>query len=233
MGSADAHLFGVTLFNDWSARDIQGWEYQPLGPFLSKNFASTVSPWLVTTEALAPFRVAFERPAGDPQPLPYLDSEANRANGAFSIELEVLLLTARMREAGEAPARLSRTNSHRAAYWTPAQLIAHHTVNGCNLQPGDLLGSGTLSGPDSDEAGSLMELTNGGKQPIALPNGEKRTFLEDGDSLIMRGWCERDGAVRIGLGEVIGTVEAKLKKTAMNTSAAVPVGANESMANLP
>jgi fumarylacetoacetase len=207
ISAADAHLFGVTLFNDWSARDIQGWEYQPLGPFLSKNFASTVSPWLITTEALAPFRVAFERPAGDPQPLPYLDSEMNRAQGAFSIELEVLLQTARMREAGELPVRLSRTNGHRAAYWTPAQLIAHHTVNGCNLQPGDLLGSGTLSGPDANEAGSLMELTNGGKQPIQLPNGEKRTFLEDGDALIMRGWCERDGAVRIGLGEVAGIVE--------------------------
>jgi fumarylacetoacetase len=209
IGAAEAHLFGVTLFNDWSARDIQGWEYQPLGPFLSKNFASTLSPWLITTEALAPFRVAFERPAGDPQPLAYLDSEANRAQGAFSIELDVLLQTARMREAGEAPVRLSRTNSHRAAYWTPAQLIAHHTVNGCNLQPGDLLGSGTLSGPTIDEAGSLMELTNGGKQPIKLPNGETRTFLEDGDALIMRGWCERDGAVRIGLGEVVGTVESK------------------------
>jgi fumarylacetoacetase len=209
MEAADAHLFGVTLFNDWSARDIQGWEYQPLGPFLSKNFASTLSPWLVTTEALAPFRVAFKRAAGDPQPLPYLDSEMNRAKGAFSIELEVLLQTARMREAGEQPVRLSRTNSQRAAYWTPAQLIAHHTVNGCNLQPGDLLGSGTLSGPDADEAGSLMELTNGGKQPIQLTNGENRTYLEDGDALIMRGWCERDGAVRIGLGEVVGTVEAK------------------------
>ena len=209
IGAADAHLFGVTLFNDWSARDIQSWEYQPLGPFLSKNFASTLSPWLITTEALAPFRVAFERPAGDPQPLAYLDSEANRAQGAFSIELNVLLHTARMREAGEAPVRLSRTNSHRAAYWTPAQLIAHHTVNGCNLQPGDLLGSGTLSGPTIDEAGSLMELTNGGKRPIELPNGETRTFLEDGDALIMRGWCERDGVVRIGLGEVVGTVESK------------------------
>lgn len=208
MGGADAHLFGVTLFNDWSARDIQGWEYQPLGPFLSKNFASTLSPWMVTTEALAPFRVAFERAAGDPQPLPYLDSEMNRARGAFSIELEVLLQTAKMREAGVQPVRLSRTNSNRAAYWTPAQLIAHHTVNGCNLQPGDLLGSGTLSGPASEEAGSLMELTNGGKKSIELPNGEKRTFLEDGDALIMRGWCEREGAVRIGLGEVVGTVEA-------------------------
>jgi fumarylacetoacetase len=208
MDRAEAHLFGVTLFNDWSARDIQGWEYQPLGPFLSKNFASTLSPWLVTTEALAPFRAAFERPADDPQPLAYLDSEANRAQGAFAIELEVLLQTAKMREAGEAPHRLSKTNSTRAAYWTPAQLIAHHTVNGCNLQPGDLLGSGTLSGPEAIEAGSLMELTSGGKQPIVLPNGEQRSFLEDGDTLVMRGWCERPGAVRIGLGEVSGTVLA-------------------------
>ncbi|CAN7737490.1 fumarylacetoacetase [Variovorax sp. LjRoot84] len=209
MDAAEAHLFGVTLFNDWSARDIQGWEYQPLGPFLSKSFASTVSPWLVTAEALAPFRVGFGRPAEDPQPLPYLDSETNRAQGAFSIELEVLLQTARMREAGEEPVRLSRTNTTRAAYWTPAQLIAHHTVNGCNLQPGDLLGSGTLSGPAADEAGSLMELTSGGKQPITLPNGEQRSFLEDGDALIMRGWCEREGAARIGLGEVVGIVEAR------------------------
>ncbi|MDM0014061.1 fumarylacetoacetase [Variovorax sp. J22P168] len=206
IADAEAHLFGVTLFNDWSARDIQGWEYQPLGPFLSKNFASTVSPWLVTTEALAPFRAAFERPVEDPQPLPYLDSQANRAQGAFDIELEVLLQTAKMREAGEAPVRLSRTNTRRAAYWTPAQLIAHHTVNGCNLQPGDLLGSGTLSGPEAGEAGSLMELSGGGKKPISLPNGEQRTFLEDGDTLVMRGWCERAGSVRIGLGEVSGTV---------------------------
>jgi fumarylacetoacetase len=207
MDRAESHLFGVALFNDWSARDIQGWEYQPLGPFLSKNFASTLSPWMVTMEALAPFRAPFERAAGDPQPLPYLDSSANRAQGALSITLEVLLQTAKMREAGEAPVRLSRTNTTRAAYWTPAQLVAHHTVNGCNLQPGDLLGSGTLSGPDADEAGSLMELTGSGKQPVALPNGERRSFLEDGDTLILRGWCEREGAVRIGLGEVSGTIE--------------------------
>ena len=207
MDRAESHLFGVALFNDWSARDIQGWEYQPLGPFLSKNFASTLSPWMVTMEALAPFRAPFERAAGDPQPLPYLDSSANRAQGALSITLEVLLQTAKMRDAGEAPVRLSRTNTTRAAYWTPAQLVAHHTVNGCNLQPGDLLGSGTLSGPDADEAGSLMELTGSGKQPVALPNGERRSFLEDGDTLILRGWCEREGAVRIGLGEVSGTVE--------------------------
>ncbi|MDP9900303.1 fumarylacetoacetase [Variovorax ginsengisoli] len=206
IAQAEQHLFGVTLFNDWSARDIQGWEYQPLGPFLSKNFASSVSPWLVTLEALAPFRAAFERPAGDPQPLPYLDSPDNRAQGAFSITLEVLLQTEKMRLAGEAPTRLSSTNTTRAAYWTPGQLVAHHTVNGCNLQPGDLLGSGTLSGPGASEAGSLMELSAGGKQPIVLPNGERRTFLEDGDTLTLRGYCEREGAVRIGLGEVSGTV---------------------------
>ena len=203
---AEDHLFGVTLLNDWSARDLQAWEYQPLGPFLSKNFASTLSPWIVTTEALAPFRAKFERPAGDPQPLPYLDSPANRERGALDITLEVLLQTAKMRAEGVAPVRLTRGNTTEAAYWTAAQLIAHHTVNGCNLQPGDLLGSGTLSGPKPDEAGSLIELTLGGKQPITLPNGEKRTFLEDGDTLVIRGYCERVGAVRIGLGEVSGTV---------------------------
>ena len=206
LDDAERHLFGVTLFNDWSARDIQGWEYQPLGPFLSKNFASTISPWVVTMEALAPFRTAFERPALDPQPLPYLDTPANRERGAISIALEVLLQTERMRAAGEAPVRLSATDMARAAYWTPAQLVAHHTVNGCNLQPGDLMGSGTLSGPGEGEAGSLMELTGGGKRPLLLANGEQRTFLEDGDTLILRGWCEREGAVRIGLGEARGTV---------------------------
>ncbi|MGE8201521.1 MAG: fumarylacetoacetase [Variovorax sp.] len=206
IADAEEHLFGVTLLNDWSARDLQAWEYQPLGPFLSKNFASTLSPWIVTMEALAPFRAKFERPAGDPQPLPYLDSASNRESGALDITLEVLLQTAKMRAEGVAPALLTRGNTTEAAYWTAAQLIAHHTVNGCNLQPGDLLGSGTLSGPKPDEAGSMMELTLGGKQPITLPNGEKRTFLEDGDTLVMRGWCERDGAVRIGLGEVTGTV---------------------------
>jgi len=205
---AEQHLFGVTLFNDWSARDIQGWEYQPLGPFLSKNFASTVSPWMVTMEALAPFRAAFERDAADPQPLPYLESQNNRDRGAFSISLEVLLQTAKMREDGQAPVRLSSTNTSRACYWTPGQLVTHHTVNGCNLLPGDLLGSGTLSGPGADEAGSLMELTGGGKTPITLANGEQRAFLEDGDTLILRGWCEAAGAVRIGLGEASGTVQA-------------------------
>ncbi|MBT2333368.1 fumarylacetoacetase [Variovorax paradoxus] len=208
IGEAEDHLFGVALLNDWSARDLQAWEYQPLGPFLSKNFASTLSPWIVTMEALAPFRAKFERPAGDPQPLPYLDAPSNRESGALDITLEVLLQTAKMRTEGTAPTRLTRGNTTEAAYWTAAQLVAHHTVNGCNLQPGDLLGSGTLSGPQPDEAGSLIELTQGGKQPITLPNGEKRTFLEDGDTLTIRGWCERAGAVRIGLGEVSGTVLA-------------------------
>ncbi|MEO6972547.1 MAG: fumarylacetoacetase [Rhodoferax sp.] len=206
IGDAEQHLFGVTLFNDWSARDIQAWEYQPLGPFLSKNFASTVSPWIVTMEALAPFRAPFERPAGDPQPLPYLDSSANREHGALAITLEVLLQTAKMRAAGEAAVRLTRSRTDQAAYWTPAQLVAHHTVNGCNLQPGDLFGSGTLSGPLPDEAGSMLELSLGGKNSIPLPNGESRTFLQDGDTLTLRGWCERAGAARIGLGEVSGTV---------------------------
>jgi fumarylacetoacetase len=206
MQDAEQHLFGVGLFNDWSARDVQAWEYQPLGPFLAKSFASTVSPWIVTMEALAPFRAAFTRPEGDPQPLPYLDAATNRASGALDITLEVWLQTAKMREAGVDGERLTRGNTTQAAYWTAAQLIAHHTVNGCNLQPGDLLGSGTLSGPTQTEAGSLLELTMGGKQPITLANGEQRTFLEDGDTLILRGWCEREGAVRIGLGEARGTV---------------------------
>ena len=205
IGEAEAHVFGICLLNDWSARDIQAWEYQPLGPFLSKNFATTISPWIVTLEALAPYRVPFTRPAGDPQPLPYLDSPEVRAAGAFDIRLDVLLETARMRQADDAPARLSRT-SYRHAYWTIAQLVAHHTVNGCNLQPGDLLGTGTLSGPEADEAGALIELTQGGKLPVYLPAGETRTFLADGDAIIVRGWCEKPGAARIGFGECRGTV---------------------------
>jgi len=203
---AEAHLFGVALFNDWSARDIQPWEYQPLGPFLSKNFASTLSPWVVTMEALAPFRAPFARPAGDPAPLPYLASPANRAQGAIEIHLEVWLQTAAMRAAGEPAARLSSSNSREAAYWTAAQLVAHHTIGGCNLRPGDLLGSGTLSGPEPGQAGSMLELTHGGKQPITLPNGESRAFLVDGDRLSFRGWCEREGARRIGFGDCVATV---------------------------
>jgi fumarylacetoacetase len=205
MSDAEDHVFGIALFNDWSARDIQAWEYQPLGPFLSKNFASTLSPWVVTLDALEPFREPFRRPDGDPQPLPYLDSAANRERGAIAIELEVWLQTARMREQGSAGYRLMRSN-YRDAYWTVAQMVAHHTVNGCNLRAGDLFGSGTLSGPDPSEAGSLVELSAGGKRPITLANGETRTFLEDGDTVILRGYCERTGYRRIGLGECRGTV---------------------------
>jgi fumarylacetoacetase len=204
---AEAHLFGLSLFNDWSARDIQSWEYQPLGPFLSKSFASTLSPWIVTMEALAPFRLPYVRPEGDPDPLPYLDSAANRAQGAIDLTLEVWLQTAGMREAGQPGVRLMRSN-FADAYWTVAQLVAHHTVNGCNLRPGDLLGSGTLSGPEAGQAGSLLELSDGGKTPIDLGNGERRTFLEDGDTVILRGHCQRDGARRIGFGECRGTVLA-------------------------
>ena len=205
MAEAEDHVFGICLLNDWSARDIQGWEYQPLGPFLSKNFASTVSPWVVTIEALAPYRVAFTRPEGDPQPMAYLDSPANRTQGAFDIQLQVGLQTAQMRAAGQADASICRT-SYRHAYWTVAQMVAHHTVGGCNLQPGDMFGSGTLSGPTLDQAAALIELTTGGKNPVALPNGEQRTWLEDGDRVVLRGWCEREGAARIGFGECVGTV---------------------------
>ena len=205
IADADAHVFGLCLLNDWSARDIQAWEYQPLGPFLAKNFASTVSPWIVTLEALAPFRTAWTRAAGDPQPLEYLDSPANRESGAFDVQLEVWLETEKMRAAGTRASRLSLT-SFRHAYWTVAQMVAHHTVNGCNLQPGDLLGSGTQSGPDPGEQGALIELSAGGRQPVSLANGETRTFLEDWDCVILRGWCEKPGATRIGFGECRGTV---------------------------
>ncbi len=205
MQDAEQHVFGLCLFNDWSARDVQGWEYQPLGPFLAKNFASTVSPWIVTMEALAPYRQAWTRAAGDPQPLPYLDAPELRENGAVDIELEVFIQTAAMRKQGLPEHRLSHSN-FRDAYWSVSQMVAHHTVNGCNLQAGDLLGSGTQSGPALDEAGSMMELSKGGKEPITLPNGEKRTFLEDGDTVIFRGACQAAGAARIGFGEVRGTL---------------------------
>jgi fumarylacetoacetase len=205
MDEAESHVFGLGLLNDWSARDVQAWEYQPLGPFLAKNFATTVSPWIVTLEALAPFREAFVRPEGDPAPLPYLDSIANREHGAVDIVLEVHLQTARMQAQGHAPHRLSRSN-FRDAYWTLAQLVAHHTINGCNLQPGDLLGTGTLSGPAPEQAGSLLELTQNGTHRITLPGGETRAFLEDGDTVILRAHCERTGWRRIGFGECRGTV---------------------------
>ena len=198
---ADEHAFGLTLLNDWSARDIQPWEYQPLGPFLAKNFATTISPWIVTMEALAPFRIPFTRPEGDPQPLPYLDSPAHRANAAFDIEMEVWLKT----PACEQPVRLSRSNL-RHAYWSLAQMLTHHASNGCNLQPGDLLGTGTISGPAPEEAGSLLELTAGGKQPITLPNGETRSFLLDGDELGLRAYAQKPGYRRIGFGACDGVI---------------------------
>jgi len=202
---AEDHVFGLALFNDWTARDVQTWEYQPLGPFLSKNFASTVSPWIVTLEALAPFRTPFRRPPGDPQPLPYLDSSANRESGAVDITLEAALQTAAMRSAGAPAERLMRSNL-RDSYWTIAQMVAHHTVTGCNLQTGDLFGSGTQSGSEPGQGGSLLELTLGGKQPLRLANGETRGFLEDGDTVILRGRCARESFRSIGFGECAGTV---------------------------
>jgi fumarylacetoacetase len=200
---APAHLFGLCLLNDWSARDIQAWEYQPLGPFLGKSFATTISPWVVTMEALDPFRTpAYTRPADDPAPLPYLDSELDRALGGIDLTLEVYLRTARMREA----VRLSRGNL-KNLYWTAAQLLTHHASNGCNLLPGDLLASGTVSGPTRESQGCLLELTLRGAEPITLPSGEQRSFLEDGDEVILRGYCERPGFVSIGMGECRGTVQ--------------------------
>jgi fumarylacetoacetase len=205
---AEDHLFGVCLLNDWSARDIQAWEYQPLGPFLAKNFATTISPWVVTMEALAPFRVpAAARPDGDPRPLNYLRSVENDSSGGIDITLEVSLRTYRMRAEGYEPWRLS-ASAFRNMYWTAAQMLSHHTSNGCNLNPGDLLGSGTVSGPGDESMGCLLELTRGGKQPLALPTGETRDFLADGDEVILRGYCSRPGYVRIGLGECRGIIAA-------------------------
>lgn len=206
--TAAEHVAGFCLLNDWSARDIQAWEYQPLGPFLSKSFASTLSPWVVTPEALAPYRVAQGlRPYGDPQPLPYLFAAQDQAQGALDIELEVLLCTTLMTAQGLPPQRLALSNT-RHMYWTVAQLVAHHTVNGCALQPGDLFGSGTLSGPDAGSCGSLLELTQGGKQPLQLSSGETRTFLEDGDEVILKARCQGPGLPSIGFGECRGRVLA-------------------------
>ncbi|SET38376.1 fumarylacetoacetase [Thalassotalea agarivorans] len=202
---ADKHVFGFCLFNDWSARDMQAWEYQPLGPFLAKNFASTVSPWIVSNEALEPYRVAWSRDENDPQPMAYLESEKNRSEGAIDIQLEVLLETEKMRSEGEQAVQLSQS-SFKHSYWTVAQMVAHHSVNGCNLKPGDFFGSGTQSGPTHEEAGSLLELSKGGKEAISLPNGETRTFLNDGDNVIMRGYCHKEGHARIGFGEVTSLV---------------------------
>jgi len=203
IGISDAprHVAGLSILNDWSARDLQAWEYQPLGPFLAKNFHSTVSPWLVTSAALAPFRIAQPpRPDGDPEPLPYLFDAGDQANGAYSVIMEVYLSTAAMRAAGHAPFRLSR-GEMRSMYWTVAQLVTHHAVNGCNMQTGDLLGTGTLSGPSRDSFGSLLELTEGGKTPINLPNGESRTFLQDGDEILMKALAQAEGYRSIGFGD--------------------------------
>jgi fumarylacetoacetase len=205
VADAERHLFGLCLLNDWSARDVQAWEYQPLGPFLAKNFATTVSPWIVTLEALAPFRVPWARPAEEPAPLAYLDDAGQRRAGAIDLQLEAWLDTAGMRAKGMPAQRLSHS-SFRDSWWTIAQMLTHHSVNGCNLEPGDLLGSGTQSGPAPSAAGSLLELTAGGRQPLTLSDGETRTFLEDGDRVVLRGWCERPPYVRIGFGEAAATV---------------------------
>jgi fumarylacetoacetase len=203
---ARSHLFGLCLVNDWSARDIQKWEYQPLGPFLAKNFATTVSPWIVTMEALAPFGApAFARPAGDPAPLPYLSDEDDRREGGLDITIEAFIETPQMRADGFEGMRVSRAN-FRDMYWTLGQMLAHHTSNGCNLRPGDLVASGTVSGEARESAGCLLERTWRGTEPVELPSGEKRKFLEDGDTVIIRAYCIRDGAVRIGFGECRGTV---------------------------
>ncbi|MGQ0764050.1 MAG: fumarylacetoacetase [Gemmatimonadota bacterium] len=206
IAAAGGSFFGVCLLNDWSARDVQAWEYQPLGPFLAKNFATTVSPWLVTFEALAPFRVpAVVRPEGDPQPLPYLSDDGDRTSGGTDINLSVAISTARMRESGMPPVRLSRASSAEL-YWTPAQLLAHHASNGCLMRPGDMLGSGTVSGQTRESRGCLLELTWRGTEPLTMPTGEERRFLEDGDEVVMTGRCERAGFVPIGFGECRGVV---------------------------
>ncbi|SDR44688.1 fumarylacetoacetase [Paraburkholderia tuberum] len=203
--NADSHVFGICLLNDWSARDIQSWEYQPLGPFLAKSFFTSLSPWIVTLEALEPYRTGFSRPEGDPAPMPHFWSPELATRGSIDIRVETLLQSAQMRTNGATPASLS-VSRYPDAYWAMSQLIAHQTSNGTNLCPGDLLGSGTLSGPDPASRACLLELTEGGKHPFTLPSGESRTFLEDGDTVIMRAWCERDGYRRIGFGECRATV---------------------------
>ena len=206
IAEAADHIAGYCLLNDWSARDIQGWEAQPLGPFLAKNFCTSISPWVVTPEALAPFRSPQPpRPEGDPKPFPYLWDEADQAHGALDVELEVLLLTPAMRKAKQPPARLSLANTA-YLYWTFAQMVAHHTVGGCNLNPGDLFGSGTISSTTEDGFGALLEITQGGRKPITLPNGEVRRFLEDGDEIIFRAHAQKPGAVSIGFGECRGVI---------------------------
>jgi len=204
--AVESRMFGVCLLNDWSARDVQTWEYQPLGPFLAKNFGSTISPWVVTLDALAPFRAALTaRAAGDPKPLPYLTSDTDATHGGFDITVEVWLRTAAMRAQNTDAVKISQANSL-DLYWTFGQMLAHHASNGCNMRPGDLLGSGTISGPQPDNRGCLLELTRRGADPLQLPNGEKRAFLEDGDEIVLRAFANRDGSVRIGFGECRGVL---------------------------
>ncbi len=203
---AEAHLFGLCLVNDWSARDMQKWEYQPLGPFLAKSFATTISPWVVTMEALAPYRTpAFQRPPGDPAPLPYLSAPQDRERGGIDLTLEVFLRTKQMQSRGTQPVLLSRSN-FRAMYWTVAQLLTHHASNGCNLRPGDLLASGTVSGATRDSRGCMLELTWRGTEPLEIPGGETRRFLEDGDEIILRARSERAGCATISFGECRGVI---------------------------
>jgi fumarylacetoacetase len=207
IGEAGEHIAGYCLLNDWSARDLQAWEYQPLGPFLAKNFLTSISPWVVTPEALAPFRKPMQpRPAGDPDPLPYLSNDGDKAGGGLGIELEVTILTARMREAGDEPFVLSRGEAAAAMYWSAAQIVTHHASNGCNLQPGDLIGTGTLSTDAATGLGSLLEISKGGKEPIELPDGETRSFLEDGDELTLSARCSAANAVPIGFGSCTGRI---------------------------
>ena len=207
IAEAASHIAGYCLLNDWSARDLQAWEYQPLGPFLAKNFMTSISPWVVTPDALAPFRVPMApRPDGDPQPLDYLDDATDRATGGLGIQIEAALLTRRMRETGEKPHLLSRGEAAAAMYWSAAQIVTHHASNGCNLQSGDLIGTGTLSVADQSGLGSLLEISKGGKAPLSLPNGETRTFLEDGDELTLSARCLRDGFTPIGFGSCVGMI---------------------------
>lgn len=211
IAEAGDHIAGFCLLNDWSARDIQSWESQPLGPFLAKSLATFVSPWIITTEALAPFRIAQPpRPTGDPAPLAHLHDASDQANGCFDIGFEVLLLTSKLRAGGSAPHRLSRCNAS-MLYWTAAQMVAHHSSNGCDLRPGDLFGSGTVSGTEHGSAGCLLEMTRGGRDSLTLSNGETRTYLEDGDEVIFLGQAHRAGHVSIGFGECRGTVTEALK----------------------
>ena len=205
LAQAGQHIFGMCLLNDWSARDIQFWEMAPLGPFLGKNFCTSISPWVVSMEALAPFRLPFTRPADEPQPLAYLDEAGNRAQGVLDIRLDVVIETAQARAQGQAGTRVSHT-SFRHQYWTVAQMVAQHTMGGCNLQSGDLLGTGTISGPTAQEAGAIIEQTKAGREPLTLDGGEQRAFLHDGDAVILRGWCESPNAARIGFGECRGDV---------------------------